>query len=258
MDNIVDKDDWSELAMKKMIIALLAGIILLSFGSCAEADVEYSYSIKDALKISAYLLDENLTEDDMWVLTEDGVLVFNRDETIFNLERLEQNKIRTMAPIGAIKKEWIGRGLTLFVEFDGIIEVAAENEDMELMYLAGKVYGYSVKFTIEGFVNACLLVDEQIGMQRGGSFGAEGYVGTFGFGAEVGTERYLTVNAYSFENEETPIIRAQLKLVLIEDRIENLNGNKGFSHSFYSIQLVSYEYSDRYRFLDEIWDEEDE
>lgn len=45
--------------MKKIIIALLVGIILLSVSSCVAENQEYSYSIKDALKISAWILDED-------------------------------------------------------------------------------------------------------------------------------------------------------------------------------------------------------
>jgi hypothetical protein len=138
--------------------------------------------------------------------------------------------------------------LKIFVEFNGIIEIIAENNDMLLAF--GTTWGHDAKLAVEGFFNASLIPDEYVGTENSSILHL--------FADKVGTERYLTVNAYRFENEDTPIIKAQLKLVLIEDRLANMNGNKGFSRRCFSIELISYEYSDIYKLLDDIVDDEDE
>ena len=46
--------------MKKIILSLLTLVILLSVNSCADEETDQNYSIKDALKISAYVFDETI------------------------------------------------------------------------------------------------------------------------------------------------------------------------------------------------------
>jgi hypothetical protein len=72
---------------------------------------------------------------------------------------------------------------------------------------------------------------------------------------ELGREYYLSVNAYKFDNEQSPIIKAQLKLIQLEDKSESGHAEK--RSGCFSIELISYEYSDIYRLLDEIVDDED-
>ena len=104
--------------MKKIIFALLAGIFLLNLSSCANENQEYSYSIKDALKISAYLFDENSGED-YFVYNKSGALDYNPEESVYTLEQLKMNEVRVMCPMDFNNII----SLAIHFEFDGIIEV---------------------------------------------------------------------------------------------------------------------------------------
>lgn len=79
-------------------------------------------------------------------------------------------------------------------------------------------------------------------------------------GMKIGREHYINVNAYKFGNEKTPIIRAQLKLIVLEDTSLSsttlgISLDEDYSR-FWSIELVSYEYSDMAKMMDDIIDEE--
>jgi len=67
-----------------------------------------------------------------------------------------------------------------------------------------------------------------------------------------GTEYYLNINAYRFDNDQTPIIQAALKLIKLGDPTW-----LDIMANHFSIEMISYKYSDVYIILDEIWDEED-
>ena len=226
--------------MKKIIMVLLAVIILLSLASCADEETDQSYSIKDALKISAYVFDETI----------DGNVYYDFN-TVYDLEQLKMNELRSMAP-----NTNDVRYLEMFLEFDGIIEVIAENEDIQLSInntltrwhsdesiYSERIDTFTTKFSRKGFVSLSPLFGELIG-RVGGIYGWRG---------EVGAERYLNINAYKFDNEKTPVIRARVKLVALEDSEYTPDPIKGFG---YSIELVSYEYSDMAKLLDDIVDDE--
>jgi hypothetical protein len=226
--------------MKKIIIALLVVIILLSFASCIDEETEQSYSIKDALKISAYVFDETI----------DGNVYYDFN-TVYDLEQLKMNELRSMAP-----NTNDVRYLEMFLEFDGIIEVIAENEDIQLSInntltrwhsdesiYSERIDTFTTKFSRKGFVSLSPLFGELIGRVGG----------IYGWTGEVGAERYLNINAYKFDNEKTPVIRARVKLVALEDSEYTPDPIKGFG---YSIEVVSYEYSDMAKLLDDIVDDE--
>jgi len=228
--------------MRKIIIVLLVGIILLSLASCADEETDQSYSIKDALKISAYVFDETI----------EGSVYYDFN-TVYELEQLKMNEIRLMAPNTNMDD---ARYLEVCFEFDGIIEVIAENEDIQLSvnntltrwYSGEGIYSeridtFNTKFSRKGFVSLSPLFGELIGRVGG----------IYGWTGEVGAERYLSINAYKFDNEKTPVIRARVKLVALEDSEYTPDPIKGFG---YSIELVSYEYSDMAKLLDDIVDDE--
>ena len=264
--------------MKKIIIAFFAVIILLSLNSCADEETDQSYNIKDALKISAWVLDENIESDIDWVSvwlegesygyfadTVDGV---ERDD-IYALERLNLNEVRNLAPLNRY-----GHNLNILFEFDGIIEVEEhEEENIQLSYngnnpaqfesSGNSVYG-SFKVPREVYVNVCPL---------GKYFDLSDRKTNMRSYARIGSEYYLYVNAYKFDNEESPVIRAKLKLVALEDKTKQPDSHGIISSieskyfdgipyeeqsRFLSIEVVSYEYSDMYRLLDEIVDDENE
>jgi hypothetical protein len=251
---------------------LLAGIVALSLGAYVAENQEYSYSIRDALKISAWVLNENIDNNGYWTDDEDialiighgywtengGRIISSDDEDVFVLDQLKLHEVRTMAPLSYMTMQ----NINIFVEFDGVIGVETEDEYIELSYSAktpsapmggggGHFYG-NIKMPFEVTANVCPL-DEY-------SLTASGKVRNT---AKIGNEYYLSVNAYEFGNEQTPIIRAQLELAVIEDK--TLPPGQDFfglprdkSSRFLSIELISYDYSDRYRLIDEIWDEETE
>jgi len=278
--------------MKKLIIVLIAGAILLNFHSCAR-ETE-GYSIRDALKISTWVLDEYFERSGYWVkddntslngywMMDDGERIEGGD--VFTFERLKMNEVRTLAPLHY--HDMGGIHINIFFEFDGIIEVET-NDRYVVLYHNGrnpslplrnegglkKVRG-NVRWPRELYVNFCPL-DEYSITEIEKNTATE--INLVRATTQISREYYLNVNAYRYEDtiatpiidteisisiERSPIIRAKLKLTVIEDR--GLSANDYYcifglpykeASRFLSIELVSYEYSDIYRFLDEIWDDE--
>jgi len=234
--------------MKKLLMIALAGIFLLNINSCVR-DTE-GYNIKDALKISAYLFDENSGED-YYIYDDWGNLKHNDDENIFKLEQLQMNEVRIMSPMSLF-----ALSLNIRFEFDGIIEIISENNDVQMyvnhQYITEPItridshnhasYSFEMKFPFEGFIAATPLGSIY------GSVWGEGGVSRLRH--YVGREYYLNVNAYKFDNEQSPIIRAQLRLVQLEDKADVFG-----SSACFSIELISYEYSDMYKIMYEIDDD---
>jgi hypothetical protein len=158
-----------------------------------------------------------------------------------------------MAPLSYFKMP----NLNIFFEFEGVIGVEVEDEYIQLSYNAKNPsqpgmgpYG-NFKWPLEVYANVCPL-DEY-------SLVGEAKIRNT---AKIGSEYYLNISAYKFGNEETPIIKARLKLLVIDDKTppegEDFFGIPAkYRSRFLSIELVSYEYSDVYRILDEIGDEGD-
>jgi len=233
--------------MKKIIIVLLAGIILLNLTSCETVDMDYSYTIKDALKISTYLFDESSGEN-YFIYNRLGNYEYNFHENIHMLERLKMNEVRLMSPIN-----FSGLELNIHFEFNGIIEVISEDKDVHMVinpnnlnepiivFTYDEPRGFEMKFPFEGFIAVCPL-----GLSSGSQWFYDAIPRSSSY---TGREYYLNVNAYKFDNEETPIIRAQIKLVQLEDKTPIDNAKLS---GCFSIELISYDYSDIYKLLDEI------
>lgn len=125
--------------MKKIIIALLAGVILICFNSCMPN--EEAENMMDALKISTWVMDKSLEgtgywehdysnfEQGHWVSYESDKQLDADD--VFKFESLELNEVRTMAHLG-----YNGPNLNILFEFDGIVEVETEFPDDERIHLA--------------------------------------------------------------------------------------------------------------------------
>ena len=256
--------------VKKTITALFAGIILLCHGSCVAENQDYSYSIKDALKISAWVLNEDLDENGYWTDDEDTALIVGHgywtesdgrvistdDEDIFVLDQLKLNEVRPMAPMSYM----FTQNISIFIEFDGVIGVEAEEKYIDLSYSSinpadpnggGYVYG-NFKVALAVSANICPL--DEYSMAGSGKIRST---------AQIGNEYYLDINAYDFENDQSPIIKAQLKLVVIEDKTRPPGKDffgipENESSRFLTVELISYDYSDRYRLMDEmLWDEDE-
>jgi hypothetical protein len=243
----------------KIIIALIIGAIILSFSSC-ERETE-GYSIRDALKISAYVYDEDSGED--LLVYRDGVgkgyYWHNDNLNAYALERLNMNEIRTMAPMQAIRSL---EGLNLFIEFDGVVEIVSEYRDIQvslnhklppwegLRY--DRIFGFDAQFILESYV-----VINPINAVMHGSDVAERITATHLISVlSPGREYYLTINAYKFDNENKPAIQARLRFIVLDDEQQISLGAPDWSLCV-SVELISYEYSDMHRFMEDIWDDED-
>ena len=251
--------------MKKAVMILLAAIIL-NFSSCETADdMNYSYSIKDALKISAWVLDESFDVNGYWVADEnimghgwwvesDEKTIDSDEEDIFVFERLKLNEVRTMAPSGYMS-------LVIYFEFDGIIEVENEHDEHMLLSYDGKNPSAYVKngvpHAIFGEIKLPYAVYVYTSPMESYVLESDNTLGSHAPGAKVGREHYLNVNAYNFGNEQTPVIRAKLKLAVLEDESLPSYYPKDSSRLL-SVELISYEYSERYIILDELWEDDAE
>ncbi|GHV12944.1 hypothetical protein FACS1894219_06850 [Clostridia bacterium] len=253
--------------MDKIKLALLSAIVFLTFTSCAVTDVDYSYSIKDALKIRAYVLEETVPDDFIWNFTlppdEDGSFQYDMHEDIVSFETLKLNKPRRMAPFG-----YKGYNINIYFEFDGIIEVV--NDD-ELVLI-----GYDSKNPDVGWeMKSPLVYDDvkwphKLCVNFTPMYKEDGYpevITDVRGNVKKGKEYYLDVNAYSFENEVNPVIKARLKLEAADDpeyltEIDWQNAHKTKAEAkkwsrFMSVEIVSYEYSDARKLMDDIVDEEE-
>jgi len=238
--------------MKKFIILLSATIIMLCFNSCANENQDYNYNIKEALKISAYLFDETKGED-YFIQKEDGTYRY-RETSDFETAQLNLNEVKLMAPMN-----YWGTNLNIYFEFDGIIEIISEDKDVQMFinpknllepitYVSGnEPHGFEMNFPFEGFIAA-----NPLGSNYGHIWAG---AGVNWLPSYIGREYYLTVNAYKADNEQSAVIRARLKLVQLEDKASTEPA--GFASACFSIELVSYEYSNRYVILDEIGEDED-
>lgn len=173
---------------------------------------------------------------------------------MYELEQLKLNEVKIMCPLIIINEN-----LSIHFKFDGIIEIISEDKDIEMFINPNNLlepirgsninepHGFDMKLTFEGYIAA-----NPLGSNTGHMWVDDGINGLPHF---VGREYYLNVNAYKFDNEQSPVIKAQLKFVQLEDK--TLTGGE-FASACFSIELVSYEYSDMYRVMDEIWEDEDE
>jgi len=239
--------------MKKIIFVLMAVMVLASLSSCTPEELRQSYSIRDALKISAWVFDENVEGN-----------YYHDDDAVYTLEVLKLNEVRLMAPIvNAIDM----KNLNIHLKFDGIIEVVSEDKAVQLSAnerfsawhrgeadALNRTFGFNKRLSYEGYVAANPLVVSTQGdlYYRNLDIGGE-TINLLPF--KVGSEYILNVNAYRFENQKSPIIRAQLKLVQLEDTTTTLFPRKDSSPCF-SVELISYEYNEIRALMDDIWDDE--
>jgi len=236
--------------MKKIIIILFTAILLLNLVSCAAKEAEYN--ITDALKISAWVFDENSGKDYFIYHESTDRFSYNLDDDVYVFDRLKMNEVRLLPPLlfGGLK-EMVN--LNIFFEFaDGFVEVISEDQDVQLsvnnplepFYLresSGRTYGFDIKVPYEGYITLH-------------PFGGSGHImGGAGIGFwphKIGREYYLTVNTYKFANEKSTVITARLRIVELEDK--DYMAAPFNKTSCFSIELISYEYSDMYKMMYDI------
>ena len=247
--------------MRKIIAALLTGMILLSLASCADEETDHDYNIKDALKISAWVFDESRGEDYFIYDAVSKDYDYNYDESLYVYEQLKMNEVKILPPntfYGAILDLV---NLNMFFEFNGIIEVISADEDVQLSCSATlepftteltsdltRFYGFEVKLPKEGFIAV-----NPLGSNRGQTT-LFTYNDIAQLPHKVGREYYLTVNTYKLADETLPVITAKLKLIELDDKTDSFNE----STACFSVELISYEYSDMYKMMYEIVDDDEE
>ena len=219
-------------------------ILLLPFTSCKSEETE---SISEVLKISTWVMDKKYEDTGHWEsdvnYPADGYWVSNKDESaghnVFKFEALALNDIRVMAPMGYMKTS----NLNILFEFDGIIELEPDNPEDQLIQL-----GYNYDDPAEPILDFVTTTYEKVRMPAPinfnlcplGVFTKETCI------IQTDTlkdhEYYLNVKAY--KHDGTLLITAKLKLVVLDDKFTD---NEKRSR-FLSIELVSYDYSDIYKF----------
>jgi len=250
------------LLLKLSFILLLCCMILFGV-SCNEKDINEEISVMSALKISTWVLDaqlsgtgywtydENFTDYGYWV-SNDGTHEYDSN-TVFVYEQLELNDVRVLAPLS-----YEGRpNLNIYIEFDGIVEVETENPNDTSLRLAHSLdYPDDPRdgnWTVEnGFrtrapfmLNVCPI----------GKFTAVEQVVT----RDTLTDREYYIYIKTYEEDGTLLITATLKLIVLNDDAYPYDQFSSWVWSpneersrFLSIELVSYEYSDIYKFDEEM------
>ncbi len=225
--------------------------------------------IADALKISARVLDKDLEgtgywayttdfrkypNDGYWVSYDDKDKQFDDDE-VFYYEPLEVGVKRTMAPLGFAHSS----NLTIMIEFDGVVEIEAGKEckdNVEMSYYAVDSEG---KRTGDVFPvgDTVIRAPMKLNVCPIGKFTS--YTENVVSSTLVYKEYIIYIRAY--DDTDRLMVTAELELKAIQDPHYN-NSKKAFYDNviyspndeltrFLTIELISYEYSDMYKLMEE-------
>lgn len=266
--------------MKKIASLLL--LILAVCTSCSDSDIETEEPVNmdEMMKISTWLLDDELegtgswgyisleektfprkADGDGYWIPDDGVTQVE-NEDVFEFEALEVGVPRTMAPMTLHMARDKGDGinysnLNLHIDFDGIVEVVkAEPNDSSIIlkYALGQdssgapIEAEAIKVNGPCVINVCP-VGEVAASEGTGNFNL------ISTDTIVGKEYTLQIRGCSWDG--TPIITAEVKLTAIPDpeypwqtiherRYGTLNADYEERTRFCSVELVSYDYSEMY------------
>ncbi len=223
--------------MKYKFILYLAFVFLL-FSACNKDDTPVT-PITEALKISAYVYDEN---GETW-----------------SLQKLNLNDPKELVPTYALQQEGIDMvNLHLHFEYeDGICIMSAPERDMQLSV------GRNGGIWLRGEDESTRVFDCENNFEI--TLSRAGYMATVPFGAMnkhingcgskefsvlydnfepyIGQEYILTVKACDFE--KSPVITAQVKFTSLEDASFDDGGSR-----YFSVELISYDYSDIYKMME--------
>lgn len=246
--------------MKKMLAMLLATLLC---ATCACGEEEEEVKMADALKISAWVM-----EDGLW-----GTGVFTYDETIssefchgywladdgtrrdaadiFALERLEVGEKRVCAPLGY----HYDHNLNLWFDFEGIIEVEKAGPHGERLWMR-----WNLDVPMEPWDYSGTLTKEQGIRMKAPAAVSLVPIGKFSNANDVRTSFTLPDNEYNliiraYDYDETLLITAEIRLTTLPDphfpweKFSTWVYSSGEEKTrFLEIELVSYEYSDVYKF----------
>ena len=219
---------------------LIVFFMISSFCSCHQDNTPVT-SITDMLKINAYVYDEN-------------------GET-FRSEQLRLNETELLVPISVLQESDDTSMVNFNLHFeyeDGICIVSAPNKNVQLSVgRNGGIWkrGEDESTRVFDCENNYELTLSRAGYMAFAPFGAKNkninmcanndYIVLYeNFKPYIGQEYYITVEACDFD--KVPVITAQLKFTSMEDDIYTDGTSRHFS-----IELVSYEYSDFYRMMED-------
>ena len=248
-ENYIEHREYAELLKSKLIKIIRAPALKIACGSAVcvflasvlaynfalrtsdNTSEHHSYSITDAVIISAYLLDENA------------------DDSI-ELGRLNLNEVRMMAPMVKMETD----GLGLYLKIDNIseivnrIDILAENGDILLS---------SENIRTPDYICRCepnevrgRTTESYIKLPPGGE------VNLFPVSFMPDSEFYLTIYAYRNADSAFPRITARLKLTMLEDTAVIARGLSDFPYMV-SIEMLSYEISELDRIVYDIEETEE-
>ena len=205
-----------------VICVFLASVMTYNFALRTPDSIsEHSYSITDAVRISAYLLDRNDENTD----------------ASFELERLNLNEVRFMAPM--VKMETEGLGLYLKIdntsEIVNRVDILSENGDMLLSSENIRTPDYICR--CEPYEFRGRTTESYIRLPPGGE------ANLFPVSFMPDSEFYLTIYAYRNHDSAFPRITARLRLAVSEDTAITDTGFFGFPYMV-SIEMLSYEISE--------------
>lgn len=224
--------------MKKIFLFLAICVLPITLFSCS-TDNTPVISINDVLKISAY--------------------VYNEDGKTWGIQTLHLNEPKELVPTYVLQdyEDKIMVNFNIHFEYeDGICIMSAPNRDMQLSVgKNGGVWkrGEDMSTRVYDFQNNYELTLSRPGYMAVAMFGMKNRdiyvsdeVAPFfkNFEAYIGQEYYLTVKACNFD--KVPVITAQLKFTSLED-----DSYTDGTSRYFSIELVSYEYSDFYRMMED-------
>lgn len=260
---------------KRILIGAAVLALLMVCTSCSGNKNQEPVNMDELMKVSAWLLDDELegtgrwgyispeektyprkADGDGYWIPDDGVTqVANED--VFEYESLEVGVPRTMAPMSMHMARDKGDGinytnLNLFIDFDGIVKVRKlepDDSSIRLRYsLNGPPVGAEeISLTGPCGINICpvgkVLVTEGVGDSLVSS------------DTLTGKEYTLEIQGCSMGGE--PIVTAVVKLTAIEDPEypwQTVHANHYTEHHraneertrFCSVELVSYTYSEMY------------
>ncbi|MBQ7313247.1 MAG: hypothetical protein IJW81_06655 [Clostridia bacterium] len=219
---------------------LTAFLLVFGGGSCMKKDDTPVTSITDALKIKAYVYDES---GETW-----------------SFEQLRLNEPKQLAPTYIFQKDDDLNMVNFNLHFeyeDGICIVSAPERNVQLS--VGRNGGIWKRGEDESTRVFDCTNNYELTLSRAGYMaftpvgsynkninmcGNKDYMVLYdNFEPYIGQEYYVDVTACDFD--KVPVIRAQLKFTSLEDDSFNDGGSR-----YFSIELVSYEYSDIYKLME--------
>lgn len=213
--------------------AALIGIRIVTYQPEEEVD------IKDALAISAYVFDDTATPDKL----------VGADSPQMSFSRLELGEKRYTAFTSEMEN------INLRFDFDGgTIEVESEACDVQLTTGDEKrPWDYEGGYW-ERQRGAKLNVPDGGYIAVNPISSGRGFLG-FDYGDPVwdksenyaGREHILVVRAYNLDDQLSPLVTAEIKLT----QLGYPDSPDEIMVGYYAIELISYEYSDVYKLMDE-------